>query len=87
MIVLNLDDSGRVLSAARYAKAPEGAFFVEEADLPGGDLYEYRYVDGTFVHDPLPVEAEPEQDEDRVTALENRLAEMEAAYAEGVHSA
>ena len=85
-MILNLDDSGRVLSVGRYAKAPEGAIFVEEADLPAGDLYEYRYVDGAFVHDPLPEEEEPPTT-DRVTELETRLNEMEAAYAEGVQDA
>lgn len=85
-MILNLDATGRVLSAGRYAKAPESAIFVEETDLPGGDLYEYRYVDGAFVHDPLPKEEEP-QSVDRLTELETRLAEMEAAYAEGVQSA
>ena len=87
MIILNIDDeTSRVLSAGWYAKAPEGAVFVEETDLPAGDLYEYRYVDGAFVHDPLPKEGEP-QSVDRMTELENRLIEMEAAYAEGVQSA
>jgi hypothetical protein len=87
MIVLKLDATGRVLSASRYAKAPEDAVLVEETCLPDGDLYEYRYEDGAFVHDPLPAEPELEPEPDRVTELENRLAEMEAAYAEGVQSA
>ncbi|MBR5879046.1 MAG: hypothetical protein IKY91_05790 [Akkermansia sp.] len=86
MIVLILDDANRVLSAARYAKAPEDALLVAATDLPAGDLYEYRYEDGAFIHDPLPKAEEPPT-VDRVAELENRLNEMEAAYAEGVQDA
>lgn len=32
----------------------EGMAIVES--FPEGDLYEYRYIDGEFIHDPLPVE-------------------------------
>ena len=28
--------------------------------LPEGDVYEYKYIDGEFIYDPLPVEPEPE---------------------------
>lgn len=54
---LNLAEDGRVLSASYYNEySPADAPVVEE--LPGGDIYEYRYVDGEFIHDPLP-EPEP----------------------------
>ena len=49
MIVLKVDAAGRVLSAARYAKAPKGALIMDGARLPEGDLSEYRYVDGAFI--------------------------------------
>lgn len=61
---LNLADDGRVLSVTYEQYAPQDAVLVDS--LPDGDLYEYRYVDGEFVHDPLPVEekvAEPTADE------------------------
>ena len=87
MIVLNLDDTNRILSAGRYAKVPDCAVLVNEADLPDGNLYEYRYENGTFIHDPLPEAEEPEQEEDRVSMLEKRLDEMETSYAEGVQNA
>lgn len=51
MYALNLDTDGRILSAtfAKYAK--EGAVLVDT--LPVGDIYDNRYVDGAYIHDPI----------------------------------
>lgn len=57
MYALNLGDDGRILSATYPEYAPEDAVTVDA--LPEGDISEYRYVDGEFIHDPLP-EPEPE---------------------------
>lgn len=57
MYALNLGDDGRILSATYPEYAPEDAVTVEA--LPEGDISEYRYVDGEYIHDPLP-EPEPE---------------------------
>lgn len=90
MYVLNLDDNNRILSiwkvilGADYGDRP----IVET--MPDGDVTEYRYVDGEYVHDPLPIPEEPEHkptQEERITALEAQLAAYEAAYAEGVNEA
>lgn len=51
---LNLAEDGRILSATYEEFAPADAVIVEE--LPDGDLYEYRYIDGEYIHDPIPVE-------------------------------
>lgn len=56
MYALNLGEAGRILSATRPEYAPAEAVRVET--LPEGDIYEYRYVDGEIIHDPLP-EPEP----------------------------
>ena len=61
---LNLAEDGRILSATYEKFAPKDAVLVEA--LPDGDLYEYRYVEGEFVFDPIPVvevEEEPSIDE------------------------
>lgn len=61
---LKLAEDGRILSATYEKYAPAGAVIVDE--LPDGDLHEYRYVDGEFVFDPIPVvevEEEPSIDE------------------------
>lgn len=50
---LNLDEDGRILSATYEKYAPADAVKVEE--LPDGNLYEYLYVKGKLIHDPIPV--------------------------------
>lgn len=49
---LNLGADGRVLSATYPKYAPADAVQVEE--LPEGNLADYIWRDGAFVHDPLP---------------------------------
>ncbi len=55
---LNLDTDGRILSATYEEYAPNGAVLVDE--LPEGDIADYLYVDGQYVHDPLPKQEQPE---------------------------
>lgn len=76
---LNLAEDGRILSATCPQYAPADAVLVDE--LPDGDAYEYRYVDGEFVHDPLPQPEPAEQSSPYVT-----WAELEEALREGVNS-
>ena len=57
MYVLNLGQDGRVLSAAIQETAPCGA--VVTAELPEGDIAQYRYLEGVFVYDPLPQVEDP----------------------------
>lgn len=52
---LNIAEDGRILSATFEEFAAEGAPLVDT--LPEGDISEYRYVDGGYIHDPIP---EPE---------------------------
>lgn len=49
---LNLGADGRVLSATYPKYAPADAVQVEE--LPEGNLADYIWRDGAFVHEPLP---------------------------------
>lgn len=56
MFALNLGESGRVLSATLPEYAQPGADMV--VTLPDGDISDYRYVDGEFIHDPLPKQEE-----------------------------
>ena len=74
-IVLNLADDGRIQGAGVYAVIPEGAIVVDS--IPEGNLADYLYIDGQFVHDPLPVVEEPENlpsDAERIAELEEALA-------------
>lgn len=51
---LNLAADGRVLSVTFEKYAPTDAVIVEV--LPEGDISQYRFVDGEFIHDPQPIE-------------------------------
>lgn len=83
MYALNLAEDGRVLSITYEKYASEDMPIVEE--FPEGNTYEYRYVDGEYVHDPLPqgeteptAPAEPTLFE-RVNALETEATETREA--------
>lgn len=62
---LNLNEDNRILSATYEEFATPEMPIVEE--LPDGDIYEYLYVGGKFVHDPIPAPSvEPEATTDDV---------------------
>lgn len=85
---LHLADDGRILSATYEKYAGKGQPIV--SSLPEGDISDYLYADGEYVHSPLPKQEEPETkptQEERISALEAQLAAYEAAYAEGVNEA
>ena len=69
---LNLADDGRILSVTYSKYAPDDAPRVES--FPEGDLYEYRFIGGEFIHEPLP---KPEESEEE--SLESRVGELEEA--------
>lgn len=58
LYALNLADDGRVLSATEDQYGAEGQPRVET--LPEDDIYDYKYIDGKFVYDPLPLPEPPE---------------------------
>ena len=51
---LSLADDNRVLSVTYPQFTSGDAVTVDE--LPQGDISDYRYIDGEFVYDPLPIE-------------------------------
>lgn len=78
---LNLKTDGRILSATYEEYASPDAILVDK--LPDGDISEYLYVNGEYVHDPLPepeIVAEPTPQEDTDAMLvdhEYRLTMLE----------
>ena len=58
MYALNLAADGRILSATYPQYAPADAVVVDV--LPDGDISDYLYIEGQYVHDPI---TEPEQPE------------------------
>ena len=51
---LNLAEDGRILSTTYEEYAPIGAVLVDS--LPEGNIADYKYIDGQYVHDPVPIE-------------------------------
>lgn len=82
MYALSISENGRILSATYPQYAPADSVIVDV--LPEGDISEYRYIDGKFIHDPLPApeQPEPEQPETEASVWD----ELDAAYREGVDS-
>ena len=78
---LNLAEDGRILSATFEKYAAPGMVLADT--LPDGDITEYRYENGGYVHDPLPVEpveSEPTTEEvllEIAADHETRLCEIE----------
>lgn len=69
---LKLGEDGRILYATYPEFAPQDAVVVDT--LPEGDLHDYCYVDGEFIHNPIPEEEVEEE-----TSLEDRVGELEEA--------
>lgn len=90
MIALNLDDkTNRVLCAYEIPSGnyADGTVFVDS--LPDGILYEYRYVDGKFIHDPLPddtatkenisvLNEEPANTDTKISELEEKINQLQS---------
>ena len=52
MYALNLDTDNRILSACVCL---DGFEYDDKVDtLPDGDITDYKYINGDYVHDPLP---------------------------------
>ena len=60
MYALNIDETGRILSVTYPEYAPDDAVIVEA--IPEGNIYEYRYENGSIIHDPLPAPEAPEKE-------------------------
>ena len=82
MYALNLDTDGRILSACICL---EGQTYenVVEALPDGDDITDYKYIDGSYVYDPLPKpEPEPEPDPEEYATYD----EIAIAIREGINS-
>jgi hypothetical protein len=56
---LNLAGDGRILSATYPKYSPADAVIVES--LPDGDIYEYIYSNGEYIHDPIPIDGNEQE--------------------------
>ena len=79
LYALNLDaETHRILSVTYDQFAPKTQPRVES--FPENP-YDYLYVDGKFVYDPIPVDETPVDPEDAIP-LEQKVADLEAAVFE-----
>jgi len=71
MHALSLAEDGRILSATKPEYAPQD---VVVDTLPEGDIFNYKYIDGEYIYDPIPTEAEEE------TPSQLDIIEAQVAY-------
>lgn len=58
---LNLGEDGRILSSTFDNLAPAKQPRVDELPNGGKKITEYKYINGNFVYDPIPVEPVEEE--------------------------
>lgn len=82
---LNLGENGRILSVCNCL---EGQTYENVVDtFPDGDVTDYRYENGEFIHDPLPKPEPPKPDPDPTGSITYATYdELAAAIQEGVNS-
>lgn len=74
---LKLDSDNRILSVTFEQFAEEGAIIVDS--LPEEDIHDYKYVNGEYVHDPVPTEPaseQPNETERRISACEDNIEQI-----------
>ena len=84
MYALTIDTNNRILRATFEEFATETDILVET--LPDGDISDYKYIDGEYVHDPLPKPPEPEPEPTPSGTGDVSYDELAAAIKEGVNS-
>jgi hypothetical protein len=65
---LNLAEDGRILSATYEQFATADSVIVD--GLPEGNIADYKYISGQYVHDPLPV---PEETPSQLDIIEAQV--------------
>ena len=84
MVAIKVAADGRLLPAQfPFGDNPEEAIHVES--LPEGNVLDYKYINGEFVYDPLPIrKPEPEPTQlDRIEAQLTYTAMMTDTLLEG----
>ena len=68
MYALNLGEDNRVLSVC--VCLPGQTYEVTVDSFPDGDVSEFRYENGKFIHDPLPTPAPEPQEPTQLDKIE-----------------
>lgn len=84
MFALSLDTDGRILSVCECIEGVDYSIMVDS--FPDGNVRDYKYINGEYVHEPLPKpEKEPTVEEDTLSMLvdhEERIIMMELGLTE-----
>ena len=72
MCYIILDEENRIVDCSNI-KISEKSIAVK--DLPGGNIFDYKYIEGKYVHMPLPV---PEP----APTLQNQIDDINLALAD-----
>lgn len=84
MAYMKLEEDGRIASASINFHCGDGEIEVElPEDVTMDNIREHRYVNGEWIHDPLP---EPEPVTPQPAAESVTYDELAAAIREGVNS-
>ena len=85
MNFIKLDSENRIIEAlsSNYMIDEEG---IEVLSLPNGNIFDYKYIDGKYVYEPLPEPELPPLDpaEERIRALEKEIASLKKAQFENI---
>ena len=76
MYALNLAEDNRILSACNILPNGNYTDMPIVTTLPVGNIYDYLYINGEYVYNPLPQPEEPEPE----ATVEERVTELEAAF-------
>lgn len=87
MYALNLDTENRILSVCECVEGMEYDIVIES--FPDDNVRDYKYINGEFIHDPLPkpepTAQEPTVEEDTLSMLvdhEERIINLELGLTE-----
>lgn len=87
MYALNLDTENRILSVCECVEGMEYDIVIES--FPDDNVRDYKYINGEFIHDPLPTPEptaqEPTVEEDTLSMLvdhEERIINLELGLTE-----
>ena len=83
MYSLNLAEDGRILSACVCIVGQTYNNIIDT--MPDGDITDYKYIDGSYVYDPLPKPQSPDPDPTGSVTYAT-YDELAAAIQEGVNS-
>lgn len=73
MIALNLSQDNRILSACKVLPAGIYTGMPIVDNIPDGNVYDYQYIDGEFIYNPLPVIEEDIQQPTQLDTIEAQV--------------